>query len=249
MVALDEIVGGLGGGLGGGVLDRVASGDLGMLGVLVEQDAVVPFAGSRAELAERQIGSRLEGGTPVPIPSGGHPVTFAWTAVVGATGAEVNEAGLRIGPATFQQPLGELKTDKQGSQYVVTTSGKRIHSLRLNGLKYLPEGATDQVPLASEGAVPGGFHLVVEAPNPTGGWMPIHAVPAVARQNMIPASLTGASFANGVLGLPDVVATKLRLTFAKGDRPDSFEAQDFALGTVDGSETVVPSDLEVAGPD
>jgi hypothetical protein len=200
--------------------------------------------------AEGQSIARFEVGTPVTIPPEGHPIPFGWTAVAGATGAEVSAAGLRIGPSTTQRSLGDLKTAEDGGRYVVTTGGKRIHSLKLNGLKYLPEGAEEEVALSSTAGIPGGFHLVVEIPNPDGGWLPpLHAVPPASRQGMIPETLTGASFEDGVLRLPDLVASRIRLTFAKGAAANEFERQDFTLGTVEGTETVVPKDLRVVGPD
>jgi len=145
--------------------------------------------------------------------------------------------------------MGELKAEKSGNEYVVTTGNSRIYSLKLNGLKSVPGGEAADVPVKSSGDL-GDMRLVVSTPDPKGGWLPpIHSVPAVAADHMIPATLTGASFENSVLRLPDVTAPKIRLTLAKGARPNEFEANPMALDTVEGTESVVPRDVQVIAPD
>lgn len=226
---------------GAGAAGRLGSHELGL----------VPITSAMAEIGSAEGASVpvFEHGTPVTIPAGGHPIRYAWAAVPGATGAEVSTAGIRIESATTQRALGDLTVAKNGERYVVTTRGKRVHSLTLNGLEYVPEGATEPRGARSVGDL-GELHLVVQIPDPAGGWLPpLHAVPPAPQQNMIPPTLTGASLENGVLRLPDLVASRIRLTLAKGHTPDAFEAQPFTLGAVQGIETVVPRDLRVVGPD
>src|SRR5690606_27588311 len=140
--------------------------------------------------------------------------------VEGATRAEVTQAGLRLTPVTSQRPLGVLSTKVNGNHYEVTTGGKRIYSLKLNNLKFMPPGADSEITIRSRNDLPSGFRLVVTLPNPQGGWLPpAHAVPPVGSQGMVPQTLTGATFENSVLRLPDVPASRIRLTIASGSTP------------------------------
>lgn len=189
-------------------------------------------------------------GQQIVIPAGGHSVQFSWPPVPGATGAEVTAAALRISPVPTQRSIGELSIKQSGLHYEVTTANRRIRALKLSDLKFTAPGADDQTTLTSTSGLPGGWRLVVTLPDGNGGWLPpSHSVPSVGAQGMIPATLTGASFSNGVLTLPDVVASKLRLTLAEGGTPDDFSPQSFTLGKVEGTETVSVTDLQVEAPD
>jgi hypothetical protein len=188
-------------------------------------------------------------GPPIALPPEGHPVRFSWTPVDGATRAEVTSAALRISPVTTQRSLGALVASASGSHYEVSTGSKRIYSLKLNDLKFTPPGEDDPLTIRSASDLPSGFRLVVTLPNPSGGWLPpAHSVPVVGSQGMVPQTLTGASFENRVLRLPDVVASRIRLTIAEGSTPGEFAPHSFTLGSVEGTETVTVRDLEVVGP-
>ncbi|NTU47785.1 MAG: hypothetical protein HGA84_02115, partial [Syntrophobacteraceae bacterium] len=130
----------------------------------------------------------------VALPPEGHPVPFAWDAVPSATGAEVDAAGLRIAPIATQTAIGEVKVEEKSGHHVVTTGNRRIRTLKLNGLKYLPDGS-DPVPIGSSAQLPANFRLVVTVPDGNGDWLPpLHSVPPVPGQGMLPQSLTGSSF-------------------------------------------------------
>ena len=55
----------------------------------------------------------------VELTPAGHTVRFTWSEAKGATGARVDWAGLRIGAIAVQRPMGELKAEKSGNEYVV----------------------------------------------------------------------------------------------------------------------------------
>ena len=71
----------------------------------------------------------------------------------------------------MQRSMGELKAEKSGNEYVVTTSNSRVYSLKLNGLKSVPGGEAEDVPLRSSGDL-GALRLVVSTPDGKGGWLP-----------------------------------------------------------------------------
>ncbi len=189
-------------------------------------------------------------GQQITIPAGGHPVRFNWPPVPGATGAEVTAAAIRISPVATQHSIGELTIKQTGSHYEVTTGSKRIRTLKLTNLKFTAPGADEQTTLQNTSDLPGGWRLVVSLPDGNGGWLPpSHSVPSVGSQGMIPATLTGATFANRVLTLPDIVTPKIRLTLAEGGTPDDFSPQSFTLAKVEGTETLGVKDLLVEAPD
>ena len=178
----------------------------------------------------------------------GHTIAFSWNAVAGATSVEVTSAEAEIGSAVVEEVLGDLSVGGTGSDRTITIpGGKRIRRLTLQDLK-----AADGTILQSEPALRAkSLRLVVTLPDGAGGWTPpLYSVPPVPRRNLIPASLTGATFSSGTLNLPDVAAAQIRLTLVTKDFPEDFVSEpSWSLGRVTGVAALPSKDLQLIGAD
>jgi hypothetical protein len=171
----------------------------------------------------------------------GHTATVAWTAAAGATSAEVTSAQATIGPALAVESVATIPFSGSGNERVITPpSGRRIRSLTLSKLA-LPDGSA----LTNENDLRAADRrIVISLPDPRGGWAPPQfSAPSVDSRGMLPRSLTGAAYSAGVLTLPDVAASRLRLTLASGDFPESFAPQAFALAGISGQLAAASRDL------
>lgn len=200
---------------------------------------MIPTLSLAAVLPEHDVGPA---GTAFPVD---------WEPLAGADAVEVDPVRLavtaQIGVAFAGIPLGEVPARVEGGAVVVTVpEGRRIRALHLAGLATTADPdvtITDQAGL-------GARRLAVSAPGPAGGWAaPVVAVPPVAAQGQVPATLTGGSFAGGVLRLPDVAGSRLRVALVDGGRPDQFGTVAVTVGTVTAWAAPFPRDLALAGLD
>lgn len=192
-----------------------------------------------------KLGVSLAGLLPaVAVDGEGHAIRASWAPVYGATRAELASATVRIGVAVVDEQLGDLPLVKDGAAYVVTIpGGKRIASLTLHGMK---DAAGNPVSgSATLPTVPEEHRLVVRPQQGSQPGAPLHAVPSSPARGMLPRSLTGASFSNGVLSLPNVAAPKLRLSLVIRPYPDEFQEQPFTIERVSGVAAVFPTDLQL----
>lgn len=185
----------------------------------------------------------------VDVPEGGLEFPFDWgPATPGVDRAELAPVAVEVwadrAPDFGGYPLGELGARVEGTQLIVTApAGRLIRALALTGLR---AGLTG---LLSGPNWPELTRLAVSLPDPRGGWAaPIVSVPPVAGYGAVPATLTGASFARGVLRLPDLPGP-LRVTVVTGERPDTFAEQPLSVGRVFGWAAPTPVDLTLTGPD
>jgi hypothetical protein len=174
-----------------------------------------------------------------------------WAPVAGATAAEVDEAaGVAVTPVTTYPALGTLSTTQHDDNAVDVTipGGGRISSLTLTGLK---QGGGGELVSSGglQGAAGGALRLAVSAVDAGGQVRPLCVVPALGARGVLPAPLTGATFASRVLELPDVRATKLRLSLVRGDEPQSLSGVPTRVGGVQGTATLISSGLTLKGPD
>lgn len=183
---------------------------------------------------------------PVDVPADGLPVRVQWPAAAGATEARVDEAGIGLGPSALEENLGSLPVSVEGHDRLVTVpSGTRVRALTLGGLK------TDNgTPAPSEAQLSGQARrlaVTVEAGGPAPA--PQHAVPACPARGMVPASLTGASYASRVLRLPDVAGSRIRLSLVEGSFPEEFSKRAMALDSASGLGVRLPRNLRLLEPD
>jgi len=129
----------------------------------------------------------------------------------------------------------------ENSYDVTIPSGKRVFSLTLHDLKQSGSGTA----ITSPSNLPANHRLVVSPYEGGQPGSPRYSVPPVGRRRMLPPSLTGATFSNKVLKLPDMAAGKIRLSLVTGSFPEEFEAQSFSLDRVTGISAVFPTDLEL----
>ncbi len=186
----------------------------------------------------------------VDVPASGLEFPFDWGTVL----AGIDR--LELAPITIDvqadaaddfggYPLGELATELKDDRLVVKVpGGRQLRALNLTGLK------SENVALGSEQQLKAAARrLVVSLPDPRGGWAaPILSVPPVDRQKEIPPTLTGASFADGVLRLPDLTGP-IRLSVVDGATPDKFAKHAMTVGKVIGWAASTPVDLTLTGPD
>lgn len=183
----------------------------------------------------------------VDVTPPGVAIRAQWAGVYGATRAEITSALVRIGPAELEQPLSDLTVNALSSKkiYEITIpAGRRVRSLTLNGLK-----TADGASITSVNNLPAGHRLVVSVKEGGTEGPPLYSVPSVGSRGMLPAMLTGASFDNKVLKLPDLAASRIRLALVTGGVPEEFSRQPFELGSVSGVGVVLPTDLELVDPE
>lgn len=183
---------------------------------------------------------------PVDIAADGRLLSWQWAKADGAGDVEVTAGSAVISSSLVEQSLGELTVSNDGNDRVVTVpAGKLIRYLALSGLK------TDgDVRVRSQGELSGaGRRLAITLE--TGGSVPApqYAIPPVGARGMIPTTLTGASYENDVLELPDVAAKRIRLSLVEGDVPESFGKHAMTLEGVTGTAAVLPRNLRLIEPD
>lgn len=141
--------------------------------------------------------------------------------------------------------LGELGTQPGNSEVSVTVpGGRRIRALHLTGL------TSDNVEMHSKDQLEtAARRLTVSVPDPRSGWAaPTVSVPPVKSRGAIPPTLTGATFANSVLQLPDL-SGPVKIAVVDGDTPDTFNAHAITVKKVLGWAAPTPIDLTLTGPD
>ncbi len=190
----------------------------------------------------------------VDIAPPGHAIRVTWQPVPGATGVEVTTAELRISPEVVTQSLGDLlvrSTDSNTQHEVTIPAGKLIRALLLKGLKTpIQIGDTQEdVPLRSSADLRSvNRRLIVTIPDPATTWTPpLYSVPAVSGRGMLPPALVGASFeapaGDGLLTLPDLRASKIRLTIVEGEFPENFQPRSATISSVTGTAALPARDL------
>ena len=183
----------------------------------------------------------------VAVPGAGLDVAAVdWAGVPGATAVEVTSAGISIGPpnkTTVVQPV--TVTAANGGFVITLPTGFQLRSLQLAGLK------SGDTAITAAADLNGDRRLVIALPSPAGGGFgpPVYAVPFVPAEGAVPRSLTGASFDQGVLHLPDVTTGRVLLTLTDGDHPNEFRPiARPALASVTAELVPVPADLTVTDP-
>lgn len=184
--------------------------------------------------------------TPRNVAAPGFAHTVRWASVAGATSAEVQQASVLLAPAMVIETQQDVSFTDDGGWIVNVPQGKRVKSLTLRGLK---PSAGDEI-TSSSGL--GGMRLAVSFPPAQGGgWdSPRFSVPAVGAQNMVPRTLTGATFSNRVLGFSDSVpAARVRVTLVNGSEPREFVAQAAGVSEIHLTTETAAHDIRLVGPD
>lgn len=205
-----------------------------------------------AEASETALGLALEqagvfsiGSETLPavnVAGPGHAIRVNWAPVLGANRALVTVAPVRIGVAVVEETLGDLTFRTAGKSWEITIpGGKRVFSLTLYDLKKIGSGT----PITSSGNLPAEHRLVISPYEGSQPGAPRYSVPPVGRRGLLPPSLAGATFSNRVLKLPNLPASKIRLSLVTGQFPEDFTEQDFSLDRVTGVSAVFPTDLEL----
>jgi hypothetical protein len=210
-------------------------------GVVARGDLEVRGEATFRETAGRD---RLAGfAAPVDIGGEGHIVRLAWAGAAGATDVEVSQAELVLGTAFVVRDQPALPVAVSGNHADITIPAhERVRSVTLRQLRH--DGATDL--LDEAGLSVAQLRLTVAlAP----GQPPVHAAPAVSVGQMMPPILGGASYAAGVLRLPDVAAGKLRLNLVQGATPTEFSRQALSLAGASGVTLLPSRGVSVTGPD
>lgn len=209
--------------------------------------------GAVANRLDDSVVSIITAPPTVDVSPPGKALPFSWGAPVSGTDAvELDPVTVTVvadtDPAFAGFPLGELVSRIEGGSLIVTVpGGRRIRALHLAKLHGVDEdadlGNADQVSAV-------GWRLAVSVPASGGGWAaPVASVPALGRSGQLPATLTGASFAHGVLRLPDIAGGRIRISLVEGGRPDEFSVHPLTAGTVTGWAAPTPVDLALTGPD
>lgn len=196
--------------------------------------------------AEVELAELLLAAPPVDVGGAGHPIAVAWPGVLGATRAAVTSAALDLVPAVAEEVHAGVAVTADGAGWTIAVPpGRRVRAIGVRGLR-LPGGE------ALTGALPDGMRLSVAFPRPAGGGFdaPRFAVPAVGRAGAVPPTLTGASFADGVVRLdPAVRGARVRLALVTGAGPAEFADQATELDGVQLVTHTAARQARVTGPD
>jgi hypothetical protein len=174
----------------------------------------------------------------------GHPVQVAWAPAPGATKANLTSADARIGPAAVEQQRESLSVKiLNNSAEISIPGGGRVGALALGGLKFGDKTIRSVSDLENR-------RLVVSL-NQGSGWSPLYSIPAVPARGLLPPSLIGASFSNGVLSFPDpgLAAERIRISLVEQQFPEQFAPVAFTLGSAAATVLVAPRNLQLLGPD
>jgi hypothetical protein len=183
---------------------------------------------------------------PVAVGPPGHSIQVTWPRAAGATRAEVDVATLTVGPDLALRTSGDLPLAATDGGFQVTIpAGELVRALGLRGL------ARGDVALSSEADLSANGLRLVVSPRQGGDWgAPLFSVPSVGARGLLPGSLTGASYAAGILALPDVAGPRLRISLVEGSFPEDFTpVGDMALEAASGTLAVPAVDLRLVGPD
>ena len=182
----------------------------------------------------------------VDIGAPGRAIAVRWRPAAGATRAEVTEATVTLVPDVVEELHTDVPSRKDGAGWIVDVpANRRLRALTLKGFRQA-NGAD------LTAALPAGMRVALACPPVTGGGFdaPRFAAPALARKGAVPAQLTGATYANGVLRLsPAVEAARVRISLVTGDNPLEFAEQDTALDTVHAATEAPARNARVNGPD
>lgn len=193
--------------------------------------------------------------TQIDVTADGTPLRLDWPRVSGATEVALTSARITLLPPTGAGAgldLGDLRGAFSGERCTVTVpDGPRpVRALRLAGLRLEDADAT---PLPRKSALTG-------APTPVrlaiavklGGVLaPVgYAVPHIGPSPsqppyVTPPLLAGASYADNVLTLPDVMAEELQIMVVTGSDPEDFAPVSFALDGVSGRAALSPQDVSL----
>ena len=184
--------------------------------------------------------------SPRNVAAPGFAHTIRWQSVAGATGAEVQEASVLLSPAMVSETQQDVSFSNDGGWIVTVPQGKRVKSLTLHGLK--PSGGEE---ITSSSGLAGMRLAVSFSPAQGGGWdSPRFSVPSVSAQNMVPRTLTGASFSNRVLSFSDSVpARRVRVSLVSGSEPREFVAQAADISRIHLRTETAARNIKLVGPD
>lgn len=184
----------------------------------------------------------------VEVPAEGLEFGFDWGPMLsGADRVELDPVTIEVQAVRAADfagyPLGELATGPGAELTVNVPAGRRIRALKLTGLKADGRtfGSADNLKVK-------GYRIMVSQRGAQGIWTPAVAVPPVDGSGPIPPMLTGATFDNAVLRVPDLPGP-LRIAVVKGADPAEFEFLPLTVQHVYGWAAPVPVDLTLTGPD
>jgi hypothetical protein len=140
----------------------------------------------------------------------------------------------------------DVSFSNDGGFVVTIPAKKRVKSLTLSGLK-----RPGQQEIANFASVTDVRLAVSFPPVQGGGWdSPRFSVPAVSSQNMVPATLTGATFSNRVLRFSDSVpAARVRVSLVTGSEPREFVAQAAEVSKIHLVTETAAHNIKLVGPD
>jgi len=176
-----------------------------------------------------------------------HEFQISWASIAGANKAEVTQAALTISPAMVAETFDDVRvTDDNGMKVVALPPKKFLKALALVGLKQQGQDAE----IKAEGDL-AGRRLTVAFPAAHGGWdAPRFSVPAVSRQNFVPATLLGASFSDRLYSLNEsVFAGSVRVALVTGNNASDFQSQAIALSKAHVTTETPARNLKVFAPD
>jgi hypothetical protein len=175
--------------------------------VRIEAGVRAPRGGAFANLAFVEV----------DVAAPGHELAFSWDGAAGANSVAVTAASLMLRHAAVEETVGAQPV----SDGVITIpEGKRVASLTL--AMTIKDDLSKDVPPKDVPYVPSTTNPLVITVSPDGGpfGAPSYAVPDLPANGVFPPTMTGASFANGVLTLPNVAARKLRLSVGRSGFPN-----------------------------
>lgn len=190
-------------------------------------------------------GAILAYGQAFKVDSSGFQLNVNWPNIEGATSVELESASLTLSPdhSHLGPSLGSFTGNSESTELDISlTSSRLIRSLKLNGFKIEIDGEFTRVRNQNE---LGAFRIAVALWEGDRFGAPVVSVPPTSTRGAIPPLLTGGSFSNSVLYLPDLQTTKIRLMVVENGVPEEFTPIRFSTTSAVVRAAPYPSDMEL----
>lgn len=181
----------------------------------------------------------------VKVDASGLQLNVNWPNIAGATSVELESASLTLSPnhTALGPSLGSFTGKSETTELDITLPAPRlVRSIKLNDFEVNFDGEYTRVRNQSD---LGGYRIAVALWEGDRFGAPVVSVPPTSTRGAIPPLLTGGSFSNSVLYLPDLQASKIRLMVVENGVPEDFTPIQFSVSSAVVRAAPYPSDMEL----
>lgn len=215
---------------------------------LVRRDEIVGAKGALGSVAGVRDNAIAVALLPeVSVSSSGHAIAVNWASVEGATEVEVTSASVRAAaPSTTR--LESVTTTPVGEGFQLSLGAHR-HLLSI-GLVGCKRGDGSLAAIANAADLDPDRRLVIYANDASGKMGARYAIPHVGAKGGIPSQFSGASLTGGVVTVPELATTRVRVGLVDRTDTEEWAVQAMQLaGSVNATVVILPTDLSLTTSD